>query len=184
MLDRLTDGATRWVGSTSSLIIHTLFFIGIFGLRLMGVSLESILLILTTAVSLEAIYLAIFIQRSVNLNTATLEEAAEDIQGIEEDIDEISEDVEDIGEDIEGIEKDIAEAAEDIEGIEGDIDDLQEAQEEDDREDQVARLEKEVRDLKKLLATVAEAVEVAKATETQAKRQVTAVKKKADTSAK
>lgn len=82
------DTLTKWVGTKTSLVIHTIVFVGIFGLQFVGVSLDQILLVLTTFLSIEAIYLAIFIQISVNKNTESLEE-------VEQDIDEIQEDVED-----------------------------------------------------------------------------------------
>lgn len=87
---------TGWIGTPLSIGVHTLFFGGIFALNLIGVSVDQILLLLTTAVSLEAIYLAIFIQMSVNKTTKSL-------AAVEADIDEIQEDVEDLGEDIEEI---------------------------------------------------------------------------------
>ncbi len=65
-----------------------------------GVTLDKILLILTTAVSLEAIYLAIFIQMSVNRTTKSLANVEENIDDLQEDIQDIQEDVEDIQEDI------------------------------------------------------------------------------------
>ena len=96
-----TEKCTRWLGSKGSLIIHTLLFIGSFSLYFIGIDLDSILLIVTTVVSLEAIYMAIFIQMSVNKQTEQLEDVAEDIDEIQEDIDEIQEDFEEIqGEDI------------------------------------------------------------------------------------
>lgn len=79
---------TEWVGTPLSLILHTCFFAGIFALRYLGVTTNYILLILTTAVSLEAIYLSIFIQMTVNRNTQSLEEVEEDIEGIQEETDE------------------------------------------------------------------------------------------------
>jgi uncharacterized membrane protein len=108
-LERMADKATRWIGSTSSIVIHTIFFVIAFALPITGVvTFEEMLLILTTAVSLEAIYLAIFIQMSVNKNSQHIEiiqedvgEIQEDIQDIEEDIDEIQKDVDEIHEDIE-----------------------------------------------------------------------------------
>src|SRR3989338_1457263 len=91
---------TRWIGSPSSIIIHTIFFAGMLGLRAFGVSSSDVLLILTTVVSLEAIYLSIFIQMTVNRHAAELEEVSEDIEEIQKDVDEIQEDVEDIQEEI------------------------------------------------------------------------------------
>lgn len=87
---------TKWIGTPISIWVHTFLFIGIFSLNWLGLSVDNILLILTTAVSLEAIYLAIFIQMSVNKTTQSLAE-------VEADIDEIQEDVEDLGEDIDEI---------------------------------------------------------------------------------
>ena len=63
------------------------------------------LLILTTLVSLEAIYLAIFIQMSVNKNSQDIEIIQEDVGEIQEDIDEIQKDVDEIQEDIEDMEE-------------------------------------------------------------------------------
>lgn len=112
---KLSEKITHWIGSGSSIIVHTIFFIGIFSLRYFNYTTEEILLILTTAVSLEAIYLAIFIQMTVNRNTADIEDIVEDVQELGEDVEEISEEVEDIGEDIEEISEDIEELQEDEE---------------------------------------------------------------------
>ncbi|PIP86134.1 hypothetical protein COW83_00590 [Candidatus Collierbacteria bacterium CG22_combo_CG10-13_8_21_14_all_43_12] len=92
-LDTLSEKMTYHIGTSASIVIHTLLFIGIFSLRFFGQSTEDILLILTTAVSLEAIYLAIFIQMTVNRTTESLAGVEEDIDDIQEDIDDIQEDV-------------------------------------------------------------------------------------------
>ncbi|MBX2866663.1 hypothetical protein KTR10_01755 [Candidatus Kaiserbacteria bacterium] len=84
----------EWIGSPSSLMIHTLIFIFSFLFGIFDIfSWNRILLVLTTVVSLEAIYLAIFIQMSVNQNTASLREVEEDIDEIQEDIEEIDEEM-------------------------------------------------------------------------------------------
>ena len=114
-LEKTADKATRWIGSTRSLIVHTILFIGAFSLPIFGISFEKVLLVLTTLLSLEAIYLAIFIQMSVNKNT-------KDIEIIQEDVEDIQEDIEEIEEGVEEIEKDIDEIQEDIEEIEEDSD--------------------------------------------------------------
>lgn len=105
----------QWVGSISSLIVHTLAFVGAFLLGLFHVfSWENILLIVTTIVSLEAIYLAIFIQMTVNKNTETLKEVEVDVDEIQKDIDEIEQDVDEIQEDVDEIQEvDAKEAAND-----------------------------------------------------------------------
>lgn len=105
---------TRAIGSKTSVILHTLFFIFMFLLHFAGVEFDTILLVLTTLVSLEAIYLAIFIQMTVNTNTESLHEVVEDIDEIQEDVDEIQQDVDEISTDIEEIESDIDEIQEDV----------------------------------------------------------------------
>lgn len=99
-LEELTYRFTTWLGTTTSIVVHTFFFIGIFSLRFLGYTIDNILLILTTAVSLEAIYLAIFIQMSINRNTESLEAVEEDVEEIAKDVDEIQEDVDEIQEDV------------------------------------------------------------------------------------
>lgn len=84
-LEKISFKLTEWIGTPISLIIHTLLFVGIFSLRYFGATTDYILLVLTTAVSLEAIYLSIFIQMSVNRATESLEEVEEDIEGIQEE---------------------------------------------------------------------------------------------------
>ncbi len=115
-LEKSADKATRWIGSTSSLVVHTVLFAGAFALAFLGLGLDRVLLVLTTIVSLEAIYLSIFIQMSVNKNTKDIEiiqedveEIQEDVEGIEKDVDEIQKDVEEIQEDVEDIEEDSTE---------------------------------------------------------------------------
>lgn len=108
-LEKVADLATQWIGSISSLVIHSIFFIVAFILPEMGIiSFERMLLVLTTVVSLEAIYLAIFIQMSVNKNS-------QDIEIIQENVEEIQEDIEEIEENIDEIQKDVDEIQEDIE---------------------------------------------------------------------
>lgn len=116
--------STEYIGSPVSLILHTLFFVGIFLLGFVGVSLDKILLILTTVVSLEAIYLAIFIQMSVNQQALQLQAVSQEVDEIGTDVDEISRDIDEIQEEVEDLAEEVEEIGEDIE--------------EDDREDEIA----------------------------------------------
>lgn len=150
-LEKSADIATKWIGSTTSVLVHTIVFIAAFILPFLGLALDRVLLVLTTAVSLEAIYLAIFIQMSVNKNT-------KDIEVIQEDVEEIQEGIEEIEEDVDEIQKDVDEIQEDIEEIE-------EEHEKDYKEDRkmekkevetlsaiqetLSRLQKEIEQLKK-----------------------------------
>ncbi len=90
-LEKVSIKMTNWIGTPVSLVIHTVAFIGIFSLKFLGFHIEDILLILTTAVSLEAIYLAIFIQMTVNRNTESIEDLQEDVEDIQEDVEELEE---------------------------------------------------------------------------------------------
>ena len=71
-LEKLALNATSWIGSIESLILHTIVFIISFSLVLFGIPFDRVLLVLTTILSLEAIYLAIFIQMSVNQSAIRL----------------------------------------------------------------------------------------------------------------
>ncbi|WP_374451176.1 coiled-coil domain-containing protein [Cloacibacterium normanense] len=114
LLDKMADSVISWIGSTSSLVFHTLLFITSFLLPLFKViEFEEMLLVLTTIVSLEAIYLSIFIQMSVNKSNKHIEVIKEDVNEIQEDIDEIQEDIDEIQEDIDEIQEDIDEIADD-----------------------------------------------------------------------
>ncbi len=151
-LERLAIRATRWIGSPASLVAHTFFFVGIFALEFLGVPSDRVMLILTTVVSLEAIYLAVFIQMSVNRQSVRIDEVHEDVEEISEDIDDISEDVEELSKDIDTIQEEVKEIGEDVEEISGDIDDISEDVgkvgeeiEQDDREDSAERTEDLVR---------------------------------------
>ncbi len=80
----LSEKLTNWIGTKTSIIIHTISFIGIFALTFFGFTTNQVLLILTTFLSIEAIYLAIFIQMTVNRQSEDIEEIQEDAE--EEDV--------------------------------------------------------------------------------------------------
>ena len=96
----VAEKATNWIGSSASLIAHTVFFAGSFALRGLGVEMGEILLVLTTIVSLEAIYLAIFIQMTVNRSVKSLREVETDIDAIQADVGEMEKDIGEIQTDI------------------------------------------------------------------------------------
>jgi uncharacterized protein YoxC len=116
-LDVITHRLTRWIGSTSSLVTHTIIFAGVVVAPIFGFSMEEVLLILTTIVSLEAIYLAILIQYTVNRHSETLEEVAEDIEDVAEDVEEVTKNVEEISEDVEGLSEDVEDISEDVDEL-------------------------------------------------------------------
>lgn len=84
-LEKFSLRLVEWVGSVSSLVVHTLVFIAIFGLRLFGVGFSDVLLILTTLLSLEAIYLAILVQMTLNRHTRSLQDVRSDVEELIEE---------------------------------------------------------------------------------------------------
>lgn len=145
-LEELSYKFTAWVGTTTSILVHTVLFVGIFALYFFGFTIDNILLILTTLVSLEAIYLAIFIQMSINRNTESLAAVEEDVEEIAKDVDEIQEDVEVVSKDIDELQEDVEEIAKDVDEIQEDVDEIQEdvdeIQEDDDDEKTKLLIEK------------------------------------------
>lgn len=142
-LRRAVSATTRWVGSPQSVAIHSVLFAASFALAFVGlVDTDRMLLILTTIVSLEAIYLSLFIQMTVNYQQQSLEEVEQDIEEIQEDIDEIQEDVDEIAEDVDEIAEDVDEIAEDVEEMS-----------EEDKEDE-AREEAQHKTLEEIRSTL------------------------------
>lgn len=76
---------TGWIGTPFSLIVHTIIFGGILALRFFGVAADYILYIFTTAIAIEVIYLAIFIQLSINKSARTMERMESGLEFIRED---------------------------------------------------------------------------------------------------
>lgn len=148
---------TSWIGSPSSIAIHTtLFAIGFSTVLLHVLPLDTLLLILNTIVSLEAIYLALFIQMTVNYTTASIDAVSEDIEEIQEDIGEIQEDVDEIQEDVDELQEDVEEISEDVE----------EMNEDESEEDKIhAAHEIALSDIQRDLRKLLEDVERLKSTE-------------------
>ena len=146
-MEKGASNITKWVGSTMSVSLHTMLFAISFLLPAIGiVSFERMLLVLTTIVSLEAIYLSIFIQMSLNMNNQNIEiiqedieelgdeieELGEDIEELGEDIEELGEDIEELGDDIEELGEDLEELGEDLEEIQKEVDEMQEEEDEEE----------------------------------------------------
>jgi low affinity Fe/Cu permease len=146
-LEKTALAITRAVGSPASIIIHTILFAASFVAAFTGyVTFDRMLLVLTTVVSLEAIYLAIFIQMTINYQQ-------EDIAEVQEDIDEIQEDVEEISEDIDELQEDVEEISEDVEEI-ADEEETEEAAEERRKTEQKQTLDDIQGNLRRLIEDV------------------------------
>ncbi|MDO8269586.1 MAG: hypothetical protein Q7T54_02860 [Candidatus Levybacteria bacterium] len=125
-LEVLAIRLTEFIGTPLSIIIHTALFVIAFLFYFFGVPFETILLVLTTIVSLEAIYLSLFIQLSVNKNTQSLEEVEEDIEEIQEDVEGLEGEFDEIQEDVEGLEGNIKKLRDGIKDIGAEIEDISE----------------------------------------------------------
>jgi septal ring factor EnvC (AmiA/AmiB activator) len=145
---------TRNIGSPASIAIHTLLFVGCFSAAFAGfIEFDRMLLILTTLVSLEAIYLAIFIQMTINYTTRELAEVSQDVEEIQHDVGEIQEDVGEIQEDVEEISEEVEEISEDVEEM-NEEEESEEKDEEQRKMQQKQTLEVIQQDLRKLLDDV------------------------------
>ncbi len=88
-IDKASQIITQSIGTPVSIVLHTLFFFGIFSLTLIGWDFSRVLLLLTTILSIEAIYLALFIQMTINKANEIIEDVEESIEDVEADIDDI-----------------------------------------------------------------------------------------------
>jgi hypothetical protein len=84
--ERLSEHAIKWIGSLNSLALHTVVFC-------LTLSFSVILLVVTTVVSLEAIYLAIFVQMTLNRHSKQLKTIEDDE---DEDLDIMKEETADL----------------------------------------------------------------------------------------
>jgi low affinity Fe/Cu permease len=91
LMEKVSYKAQHWIGTPSSLVLHTILFSSSFISVLLGVELAKMLLVLTTIVSLEAIYLSIFIQMAVNRQSKRLKEVEADLDEVLEDTEELTE---------------------------------------------------------------------------------------------
>lgn len=136
----IDEKITAAMGSMKSIAFHTFLFIIFLTLPLYtNLTFDLVLLILTTIVSLEAIYLALFIQISINRQALAIEEVSDDIEEIQEDVEEINDSVDEIEKDIEEVTEDVEELNQSVDEIEKDVEeiaeDVEDIQEEVDAED-------------------------------------------------
>lgn len=145
-----------WIGSPASLALHTLAFVCFFAVSIFRwVPWDLMLLILTTVVSLEAIYLAIFIQMTVNRQSQSLKEVEEEVGDIQENIEELGENVEELGENVEELGENVEDLKEDVEDIQEDIGEDEEGENRDKRQaEMIETLTKDVRAILKSLESL------------------------------
>ena len=143
-----------WIGSPISLALHTVVFIAFFAAPLTAIiTWDSMFAVLTNVVSLEAIYLAIFIQMSVNRQAATLKGVEEDVGDIQEDVEELGENVEELGENVEELGENVEDLKEDVEDIQEDIGEIGDDDDDDEAREkrQAEMIETLTNDVKSML---------------------------------
>jgi uncharacterized membrane protein len=113
VLEYLSTNISRLMGSMNSLIIHTILFLLSYLLIFLGFNEEKIFDLLTNIVSLEAIYLSIFLLMSGNLQLKKLHDVATNVHDVATNVKEIQEDVDEIQDNIDEIQEDIDEIQED-----------------------------------------------------------------------
>ena len=113
-LQRIALAVVNWIGSPESVIVHTLIFGAAFASVLFNIlPFVTLLLILNTIISLEAIYLALFNQLAINYANEGIDAVGKDIDELQEDVEEIQEDVGEISEDVDELQEDVEELNED-----------------------------------------------------------------------
>ncbi len=126
MLEKAAVQVTEWVGTPTSIAVHSVLFVLAFCVYFLGIELDTILLVVTTIVSLEAIYLSLFIQLSVNRTTESLEDVGEDIEEIQEDVQGLEGGFGEIQEDVQGLEGSMKRVRRNVEELEADVENISE----------------------------------------------------------
>lgn len=91
--ERIATRIIDWIGTTSSLLLHSIVFLIFMILIISGYQTQTVMLVLTTGLSIEAIYLAIFIQISLNKNNKILEEVCEEVVELKEEENDVISDL-------------------------------------------------------------------------------------------
>ncbi len=114
MEEKIAQGISRlrhWLGTPASLLVHSILFIGIFVFWLppFNVPFERLLLVLTTVVSLEAIYFEIFLQMNINQHGVELERMRSTMKEVKESVAEVQESVGEVQEVVEIVQETVEE---------------------------------------------------------------------------
>ncbi len=99
--DKTANKLAWFLGSNTSILLHTVIFQSFLILIILGFDIDTVMLVLTTIVSLEAIYLSIFIQRTTNKQTEKLERFVREIRyntvtHLEEPLDKVIKDMREV----------------------------------------------------------------------------------------
>lgn len=100
-MEKFALRATQWLGTPISLIIHTIFFAFMLSWCVIDPKhRETLLLVFTLIVSLEAIYQMIFLQMTANIQAIQLTQVKSTMEEVQESVDSVQESVEEVKEEI------------------------------------------------------------------------------------
>lgn len=85
IFEKISFKLAKWIGSPFSLVLHTTIFGGFLILSYFGMVTNSVLLFLTAAVCLEAIYLVINVAMIIRNNTSSLTDVQEKIAQMQQE---------------------------------------------------------------------------------------------------
>lgn len=114
-MQRTAKALTQWIGTPQSIILHTVFFtVMLIWCLLDRTNRDHILLVLTTIVSLEAIYQMLFLQLTVNQQgkeltevKSVMDEVQESVESVQTAVDEVQETVEEVHETVEEVHEEV-----------------------------------------------------------------------------
>ena len=121
-MEKFAQKVTHWLGTPASLAFHTVFF---FGMLLWCIldkkDRETLLLIFTLAVSLEAIYQMIFLQMTANKQGKELTEVKSTVAEVHESVETVQEAVETVQETVGEVQETMTEVQETVVDIHEDV---------------------------------------------------------------
>jgi len=121
-MEKFAQKVTHWLGTPASLAFHTVFF---FGMLLWCIldkkDRETLLLIFTLAVSLEAIYQMIFLQMTANKQGKELTEVKSTVAEVHESVETVQEAVETVQETVGEVQETVSEVQETVGDIHEDV---------------------------------------------------------------
>lgn len=92
-IEKLAYAARKWIRTPQSVLVHTIFFILVYGLMLVfPKNKDQIVNLITNIVSIEAIYLTLFVLMGTHEVRQGVRDVAENVEDILEDTEDLTED--------------------------------------------------------------------------------------------
>lgn len=131
-MEAIAKAVTQWIGTPQSIVAHTIFFtIMLLWCAFDPSRRDHILLVLTTIVSLEAIYQMLFLQLTVNLQGRELTQVKSAMEEVHETVEEMQETVGEVQETVGEVHETVEEMQETVGEVQETVGDIQQTQEEE-----------------------------------------------------